>query len=147
MVYAIKMQTIYVQQKLCFHIKHALRVHERYSNVSNLQIYINTMNLCYLYTALIGFESFFGNWNCSRDQNECTTYYFSDTLNCACSFIRLLRLDHRSLKMFMTAQYTLFWEQESLINWSMMMMAVPCVNYVYSWISLKMFLVIYNEVH
>jgi hypothetical protein len=127
-VYAIKMQTIYVWQKLCFHIKYTLRVHVRYSNVSNrstdIHQYCELMLLIY---SLKSTESFFlATGTAQETRTSGFKYYFSAILNCACSFIRLLRLDHRSLKMFMTTQHALFW-QEWLINWYMKRVAFPCV--------------------
>jgi hypothetical protein len=99
---------------------------------------INTIDDC---------EPFLEDRNSATEQSECKFKHLcSATLNCVFSFIRLMRLDGRLLKMLMPAQYVLFLITWEVGSWSVKGVVVLCVNAVYRWISLKMFLVIYIEV-
>jgi hypothetical protein len=73
-----------------------------------------------------------------QQHNICTNVPLSQTFR---SY-----LDSWSLKIFMTLVRS-FLQTWVPGNWSMKIVPVPCVNSAHNWISLKMFLVIYNKVH
>jgi hypothetical protein len=68
------------------------------------------------------------------------------TLNCVCSFIRLLRFDGRLLKILIPAEYMNFLKTWKACSWCMKMVLIPGVNTVHCWVYVKMFSVIYNKV-
>jgi hypothetical protein len=69
---------------------------------------------------------------------------FSATLNCAFSFITLLRLDVILLKSLMPALYALLWKHD-VSTWSMWRWCLFFVLTLHSWVNLKIFMVIYSK--
>ena len=80
--------------------------------------------------------------NSSPGYKECILkHLLNSALSWTFSFFGLLSLPGVLFNILMPALYTLFWKCEWFRSWFMSMVFIPCVNTVYSWICLKIFLI------